>query len=230
MRDLRIRIENGQVPGPRLLNSGPYFGTARPSWDRNITKEQIYAEVDHWVGMGVKGFKAKGIAPEQLKALIERAHFHGLTVTGHLDSGNRNSVNPRDAILMGIDRIEHFMGGDAFTPDKSAYASYEHMTFDTPEFKRIAALYKEHHVYFDATLSTYAYYGTKDPDMLDYYTAVHACEAGCTAAATGQRAVRQHLLDEAERDQGVLRRWWSRSHDARYGSSELGPVVHSLCH
>jgi imidazolonepropionase-like amidohydrolase len=170
MRDLRIRIENGQVPGPRLLNSGPYFGTARPGWDRNITKEQIYAEVDHWVELGVKGFKAKGITPEQLKALIERAHFHGLTVTGHLDSGNRNSVNPRDAILMGIDRIEHFMGGDAFTPDKSAYASYEHMTFDTPEFKRIAALYKEHHVYFDATLSTYAYYGTKDPDMLDYYT------------------------------------------------------------
>ena len=29
--------------------------------------------------------------------MIERAHFHGLTVTGHLDSGNRNSVNPRDA-------------------------------------------------------------------------------------------------------------------------------------
>ena len=67
--------------------------------------------------LGVKGFKAKGITPEQLRALIERAHLHGLTVTGHLDSGNRNSVNPRDAILMGIDRIEHFMGGDAFTPD-----------------------------------------------------------------------------------------------------------------
>ena len=132
MRDLRIRIENGLEPGPRLLNSGPYFGTARPNWDRNITREQIYAEVDQWVERGARGFKAKGITPDQLRALIERAHFHGLTVTGHLDSGNRNSVNPRDAILMGIDRIEHFMGGDAFTPDKSAYASYEHMTFDTP--------------------------------------------------------------------------------------------------
>ena len=80
-------------------------------------------------------YEAKGVTPDELRALIERAHFHGLTVTGHLDSGNRNSVNPRDAILMGIDRIEHFMGGDAFTPDKSAYASYEHMTFDTPEFR-----------------------------------------------------------------------------------------------
>jgi hypothetical protein len=92
-----------------------------------------------------------------------------LTVTGHLDSGNRNSVNPRDAILMGIDRIEHFMGGDAFTPDKSAYASYEHMTFDTPEFKRIAELYKQQHTYYDATLSAYGYYGKKDPDVFAYF-------------------------------------------------------------
>ncbi|HEY4217145.1 MAG TPA: amidohydrolase family protein [Gemmatimonadaceae bacterium] len=170
MRDLRIRIDDGLEPGPRLLNSGPYFGTARPGWNRNITTQQIYDEVDHWAELGVKGFKAKGITPDELKALIERAHLHGLTVTGHLDSGNRNSVNPRDAILMGIDRIEHFMGGDAFTPDKSAYASYEHMTFDTPAFKRIADLYKTQHVYFDATLSAYGYYGKKDPEVYTYFT------------------------------------------------------------
>lgn len=169
MRALRIRIENGEQPGPRLMNSGPYFGTARPDWNRDITTQQIYAEVDHWAELGVKGFKAKGITPEQLKALIERAHFHGLTVTGHLDSGFRTSVNPRDAILMGIDRIEHFMGGDAFTPDRSAYASYEHMTFDTPAFRRIAALYKQHHANFDATVSTYGYYGVKDPDVFAHY-------------------------------------------------------------
>lgn len=34
MHDLRVRIENGREPGPRLLNSGPYFGTARPAWNR----------------------------------------------------------------------------------------------------------------------------------------------------------------------------------------------------
>ena len=171
MRALRIEIENGARPGPRLLNSGPYFGTARPGWNRETeTPQQIATEVDHWAELGAKGFKAKGITPEELKALVERAHFHGLTVTGHLDSGNRNSVNPRDAILMGIDRIEHFMGGDAFTPDKSAYASYEHMTFDTPEFKKIAALYIQHHTNFDATLSAYGYYGKKDPEVFTYFT------------------------------------------------------------
>ena len=170
MRALRIRIENGEQPGPRLLNSGPYFGAARPGWNRQITAQQIDSEVDYWAERGVRGFKAKGITPDELRALIDRAHSHGLTVTGHLDSGIRNSVNPRDAILMGIDRIEHFMGGDAFTPDRSAYASYEHMTFDTPAFQRIAALYKAHHVYFDATLSAYGYYGKKDPEVFTYFT------------------------------------------------------------
>lgn len=140
----------------RLLNSGPYFGTARAGWVRDMTPAQIYAEVDHWVERGLRGlrglrgFKAKGIAPEQLHTLIERAHFHGLTVTGHVDSGNRNSVNPRDAILVGVDRIEHFVCGDALVADRSAYASFDYMTFDTPEFRRIAALYRQHHANCDA--------------------------------------------------------------------------------
>src|SRR5215216_5586032 len=34
MRELRVRIENGAQPWPRLLNSGPYFGSARPGWSR----------------------------------------------------------------------------------------------------------------------------------------------------------------------------------------------------
>jgi len=169
MRALRVRIENGEQPGPRLLNSGPYFGTARPGWNRQITRQQIDSEVDYWAERGAKGFKAKGITPDELRALIDRAHLHGLTVTGHLDSGNRNSVNPRDAILMGIDRIEHFMGGDAFVAERSAYESYEHMESNTPAFTRIADLYKQQHVYFDATLSAYGYYGKKDTTVFRYF-------------------------------------------------------------
>ena len=163
MRALRVQIENGERAGPRLLNSGPYFGTARTGWTADVTPEQIAADVDLWAERGARGFKAKGITPVQLRALIERAHFHGLTVTGHLDSGARNSVNPRDAILMGIDRVEHFVGGDAFVPERSAYASFEVMRFDTPEFARIAALYKRHRTYYDATRSAYGYYGDREP-------------------------------------------------------------------
>ncbi len=116
MRQLRLDIDAGKQIGPRLINSGPYFGRARPGWRGIKPADEIKQEVDFWVKQGVGAFKAKAISPQELKPLVEQAHRHGLTVTGHLDSGYRNSVNPRDAIEMGIDRIEHFLGGDAM-PD-----------------------------------------------------------------------------------------------------------------
>ncbi len=173
MRALRIRIDRGLEPGPRLLNSGPYFGTARPGWPRNMTTDSIYAEVDHWAELGVRGFKAKGVTAPELEALIDRAHQHGLTVTGHLGSGFRGTVNPREAILMGIDRIEHFMGGEAYPAEQSAYASLENFTdatFASPAYQRTFQLYIKHHVYYDATLSAYGYYGKRDPQVFDYFT------------------------------------------------------------
>lgn len=169
MRDLRLRIERGEQIGPRLFNSGPYFGTAREGWNPEISPEQVRREVDFWVSQGARGFKAKGISAEPLRALIEAAHAHGLTVTGHLGSGYRGTVNPRDAIRMGIDRVEHFMGGDAMPATRSAYASLVEMTPDMPEFRDMVALYKEHGVYFDATLSAYGYYGRRDPEVYTYF-------------------------------------------------------------
>jgi imidazolonepropionase-like amidohydrolase len=171
MWDLRLRIQRGEVAGPRLLNSGPYYGSARPGW-RKMSREELFAEVDLWASRGVRGFKAKGPDPETLQWLIERAHHHGLTVTGHLDSGYRDSVNPRDAILMGIDRIEHFMGGPAFPADRSAYASFPDFRPGTPEFREIVALFKEHDVTYDATVTAYAYYGieAKSDPALEFWT------------------------------------------------------------
>ena len=165
MAALRERIDRGEKPGPRIYNSGPYFGSVRKGWDpAKLTPDSIYAEVDYWVSRGVKGFKAKGIGPVQLRALIERAHQHGLTVTGHLGSGYRGSVNPKDAILMGIDRVEHFMGGDALPATQSAYASLVNLNVDSPEFHDIIQLYLSHHVYFDATLTAYGYAAKTDGD------------------------------------------------------------------
>ncbi|MCZ6916167.1 MAG: amidohydrolase family protein [Gemmatimonadetes bacterium] len=170
MRDLRMRIDRGAAIGPRIFNSGPYFGTARPGWNREMTAEEIHEDVDYWVAQGTRGFKAKGIRPYQLRALIERAHMYGRTVTGHLDSGFRNSVNPRDAIAMGIDRVEHFLGGDAMPSDRSAYASLVEMDPNTAAFDSIVAMYIRHGVFFDATLSAYGYYGERDPKVYAYFT------------------------------------------------------------
>jgi len=168
MMEARKRIDSGRQIGPRIFNSGPYFGTARRGWNANATAEDIYRDVDEWAARGVRGFKAKGISPQHLKPLIERAHLHGLTVTGHLESGYRNSVNPKDAILMGIDRIEHFLGGDELDPTKPAYPSWIHADVKSKEVRDIIDLFVSHHVTFDPTITAPVYFGTLQ-EGFDYW-------------------------------------------------------------
>src|SRR6187401_1766710 len=164
MMGARRRIERGEQIGPRIMSSGPYFGTARPGWrNADWTADRIREEVDTWAAKGARGFKAKGIHRDHLPVLIERAHRYGLTVTAHLDSGSGTSVNPRDAIFMGIDRIEHFMGGDAIVSTRGAYSSLEALDVTRPEVDDIIKLYLQRNVYYDATVTAYGYwYDPKD--------------------------------------------------------------------
>lgn len=169
MYKLRKRIESGEQIGPRLINSGPYFGRARPGWRGQKPEQEIRDEVDYWAKRGVGGFKAKSIDPGSLQVLIDQAHKHGLTVTGHLDSGYRNSVNPRDAISMGIDRIEHFLGGDAMPATQSAYASLQNIRSGTPQYEKIVKHFIDHDIVFDATLTAYGYLGETTPETHEEY-------------------------------------------------------------
>ena len=161
MLQLRKDIESGKQIGPRLLNSGPYFGRARPGWKGNEPEQQVRDEVDFWAKQGVGGFKAKAISPKHLKPLVEQAHKHGLTVTGHLDSGFRNTVNPQTAIELGIDRVEHFLGGATTPPNVNAYTSLQLVTPGMREFKEIAKIYIDKKVWYDATLTAYGYFGDR---------------------------------------------------------------------
>ena len=170
----RERIASGELPGPRIYSSGPYWGTARPGWRHEaMTSDSIRREAAFWALAGVRAFKAKGIRPEQLRAVIEVAHEHGLTVTGHLGSGFRDSVNPRDAILMGIDRIEHFLGGAALPESQSAYASLEVLDLADEDaarkIRRQAELFIDQGTFFDATLTAYGYYADREPVVYDYW-------------------------------------------------------------
>lgn len=168
MLEARRRIDRGEQGGPRIFSSGPYFGTARPGWNRNATAQQIHDDVDYWAAQGAAGFKAKGISPEHLRPLIERAHQHGLTVTGHLESGFRNSVNAMDAIRMGIDRVEHILGGRALSADTPAYPMWIRVDTASPEFREIVALFLKHRVYFDATITAPVYF-TELKEGFDYW-------------------------------------------------------------
>src|SRR5262245_21092665 len=152
MMAARKRIDAGDQIGPRIYNSGPYFGTARRGWNQNATSADIYRDVDEWAAKGARAFKAKGIAPQHLRALIERAHMHGLTVTAHLESGFRNTTNARDAILMGIDRVEHIMGGDQLDPNGAAYPAWSRVDTASKAFKDIVGLFVSRRVMFDPTI------------------------------------------------------------------------------
>ncbi len=162
MMGARQRIDRGLQHGPRIFNSGPYFGTARPDWNVNATTADIYREVDHWAELGARGFKAKGISPPHLKALIDRAHAHGLPVAAHLESGFRNTTNAADAVRMGIDRVEHILGGDVLTSDKTAYPSWVKVDTASREFKDIVNLFIQNRVAFDPTITAPVYFSTVD--------------------------------------------------------------------
>ena len=165
MLELKQAINRGEHIGPRLLTAGPYFGPTNPKWSKDDSAEDVYAQVDKWAALGVDGFKAKRVTPQQMKALIDRAHMHGLTVTAHLDSGFNDTTNPADAVRMGIDRIEHFHGGDLFPAERSAYTTFVGLDPNDPKWNDVFDLFIEYGVSYSATLSAYGQGATREPAL-----------------------------------------------------------------
>ena len=138
-------------------------------------------------------------------------------MTGHLDSGFRQSVNPRDAILFGIDRVEHFLGGDALPGSRSAYASLEALDLDDPGTAALvrdqSRLFVEQGAYFDATLTAYGYFADREPEVFDYW----ADEMGfLTPFARGvvEERLPREASDQFERIYYVKRRTVKAFYDA----------------
>jgi imidazolonepropionase-like amidohydrolase len=151
----RALIDAGETIGPRLFVSGPYFGAFRCeynikvaaddciAWPNDISEEEIREEVDKWAEQGVLSIKIEQATPGEAKILIEQAHKDGMTTAGHLANYDvEYDVDARDAILMGIDRIEHQLTLGIGGP-RSA------------EMQQIVDLMIKHQVYYDATLQMY---------------------------------------------------------------------------
>jgi imidazolonepropionase-like amidohydrolase len=211
--ELKNAINRGDRIGPRLLTAGPYFGPTNPKWSKEDSAADVYAQVDKWAALGVDGFKAKRVTPEQLEALIERAHGHGLTVTAHLDSGFNDTVNPSDAVRMGIDRIEHFVGGDLFPPERSAYDTYKHLDPHDPQFDDAIDLFVSHGVSFSATVSTYGQFASDDPALevcCDQYRYLTPYTREMTEQAVLDEALRHTFSEIYERKKIVIKRFFDR--------------------
>jgi imidazolonepropionase-like amidohydrolase len=151
----RDRIDAGESVGPRLFASGPYFGAFRCEynikvaaddcigWPNDITEDEIRQEVDAWAEQGVVSIKIKQATPGEMKILIEQAHKNGMTTAAHLSNYNvEYDVDLRDAILMGLDRVEHQLTLGSGGP-RSA------------EMQQMIDLMLAHEVYYDANLQMY---------------------------------------------------------------------------
>jgi len=151
----RNRIDAGESIGPRLFASGPYFGAFRCEynigtaadecigWPNDITEEEIRQEVDAWAEQGVVSIKIKQATPGEMKIIIEQAHKHGMTTAAHLANYDwEYDVELRDAVLMGLDRVEHQLtlgsGGEG-----------------SAEMPRMIDLMLAHGVYYDANMQMY---------------------------------------------------------------------------
>jgi len=151
----RDRIDAGESIGPRLFASGPYFGafrceynigTARDdcvAWPNDITEEEIRREVDAWAEQGIISIKIKQATPGEMKIVIEQAHKRGMSTAAHLANYDWvYDVDLRDAILMGLDRVEHQLTLGSGGPDSA-------------EMPQMIDLMLTHDVYYDANLQMY---------------------------------------------------------------------------
>jgi imidazolonepropionase-like amidohydrolase len=151
----RDRVDAGESIGPRLFASGPYFGAFRceynvktaaddcVAWPNDITEDEIRQEVDYWAEQGVVSIKIKQATPGEMKIIIEQAHEHGMTTAAHLSNYHvEYDVELRDAILMGVDRVEHQLTLGSGGP-RSA------------EMPQMIDLMLAHGVYYDANLQMY---------------------------------------------------------------------------
>ncbi len=151
----RDRIDAGQSVGPRLFASGPYFGAFRCEynvglasdecigWPNDITEQEIRREVDYWARQGVISIKIKQASPDEMSIIIEQAHKHGMTTAGHLANYNwEYDVELRDAILMGLDRVEHQLTLGSGGPESA-------------EMPEMIELMLAHGTFYDANLQMY---------------------------------------------------------------------------
>lgn len=151
----RDRIAAGESIGPRLFMSGPYFGAFRCEyniglasdecigWPNDITEDEIRHEVDYWAEQGVISIKIKQATPGEMKILIEQAHKHGITTSAHLANyDGEYDVELRDAILMGLDRVEHQLTLGSGGPESA-------------EMPQMIDLILAHNVFYDTNLQMY---------------------------------------------------------------------------
>jgi len=116
--ELKRRINEGKIPGPKINLTSPYLegsGTPVAQFYQLTGPDDATRTVDYWAQEGMGSFKANNyLTRAELKAAIDAAHKHKLKITGHLCS-----IGYTEAAEMGIDNLEHGLIVDTeFFPGK----------------------------------------------------------------------------------------------------------------
>jgi imidazolonepropionase-like amidohydrolase len=174
--DLQIKqaIDAGTAIGPKINATGPYLeGKGAPILQLHALSgpDDAVRTVDYWVAEGVRSFKAYNyITREELKAAIDAAHRHHVTVTGHLCS-----IGFREAAELGIDDLEHGLTVDTeFFPGKQpdvcpnpnqAVAAAAKLTVDSEPIQTTIRTLINHHVAVTSTLPVFEQFVASRPDV-----------------------------------------------------------------
>ena len=104
--NLKGAIDHGEVPGPEIHLTSPYFNGPGSGFLSEITlsdPEEARAAVRYWAAQGFRWFKVyTHVSRPVLEAIVDEAHKHRARVTGHLQS-----VSCADAADADIDNVEH---------------------------------------------------------------------------------------------------------------------------
>jgi len=181
--NMKRSIDRGEIPGPRMHLTGPYLtGPGGAGTMAQIgTPEEARRIVNYWADEGVTWFKAyTDISREALRAAIVAAHKRGLKFTGHLCS-----VSFREAVMLGIDNIEHglFTNSDYVpnrTPDHCSpemRTSLLKVAIDGPEVQQTIREMVTNKVAMSSTLAVYELSYPDRPPLEDRVLAALAPEA-----------------------------------------------------
>lgn len=117
--ELKKRIDDGKLAGPKIHVTGPYLegaGSFTPQMHQLTGADDASNTVNYWADEGATSFKAyMHITRAELAAAIQAAHKRGIKVTGHLCS-----IGFKEAAALGIDDLEHGLMVDTeFDPGKT---------------------------------------------------------------------------------------------------------------
>jgi len=154
-------IDDGRIPGPRMLITGPYITGpgAGGTMSEVSTAEEARRIVAYWAEEGATWFKAYTlISREALGAAIEEAHSRGLKFTGHLCS-----VSYVEAVELGIDNLEHgYFTNSDWDPNKepdrcppTMRSNLAEMEVDSDEVQATIRTIVENGVSMTSTLAVY---------------------------------------------------------------------------